>query len=96
MHARCQCGLLSSTQMLICLPWCLQNMSSGLEACGPSTQGVLPVDYCTKPWPAAGLGRALDPGADEDDVAGGTRLELPLWMVHNLAVRGFVSLQCVT
>lgn len=36
----------------------------------------------------------MDPGADEDDVAVGTRLELPLWLVHNLAVRGFVSLRC--
>ena len=43
---------------------------------------------------AAGLGRALDPGADEDDVVAGTRLELPLWMVRNMAKRGFVSLQC--
>lgn len=25
----------------------------------------------------------------------GTKLDLPLWMVRNLAERGFISLQCV-
>jgi hypothetical protein len=72
------------------------NASSRLQTCVCNTRHDLPGGECAKPWPAAGLGRALDPGADEDDVAAGTRLELPLWMVHNLAVRGFVSLQCVT
>lgn len=41
---------------------------------------------------STGLGGALDPGADEVDVGVGARLELPLWLVRNLATRGFVSL----
>lgn len=42
---------------------------------------------------AAGLGRALDPGADADDIASGTRQDLPLWLVRNIANRNMVELQ---
>ena len=42
----------------------------------------------------AGVGRALDPGADTDDVAAGTRLDLPLWLLRNIANRNMVELQC--
>ncbi len=44
--------------------------------------------------PLSGLGRALDPASDAEDVAQGADVDLPLWMVQNLAARQMVTLRC--
>ena len=43
----------------------------------------------------AGLGRALDPASDAEDVASGADVDLPLWMIRNLAARQMVTLRHV-
>lgn len=40
----------------------------------------------------AGLGRALDPASDLDDVVAGATVDIPLWMAHNLAARKLIHL----
>ncbi|GJP55058.1 hypothetical protein CLOM_g14046 [Closterium sp. NIES-68] len=48
----------------------------------------LPVTFRTG---ATGVGRALDPSTDADDLAAGAKVDLPLWMVPHLAKRNMVS-----
>ncbi len=43
----------------------------------------------------AGLGRALDPASDAEDVAANADVDMPLWMVRNLAARQMVTLRRV-
>ena len=55
------------------------------------------VDAMRYEWRAglpSGLGRALDPASDAEDVAQGADVDLPLWMVQNLAARQMVTLRC--
>mmetsp|Transcript_344 Transcript_344/g.590 ORF Transcript_344/g.590 Transcript_344/m.590 type:complete len:197 (-) Transcript_344:655-1245(-) len=40
-----------------------------------------------------GLGRALDPSCDDDDLKAGSEVELPFWLVRDLSLRGIVSLK---
>lgn len=42
---------------------------------------------CTLRHGCTGVGRVLDPGADLDDLAPGTLVDLPLWMVQVMAKR---------
>ena len=42
---------------------------------------------------SSGLGRALDPASDAQDVAQGADVDLPLWMIQNLAARQMVTLR---
>jgi GINS complex subunit 3 len=42
---------------------------------------------------STGLGRAIDPSCDDDDLKTGSEVELPFWLLRDLAIRGFVSLQ---
>uniref|UniRef100_A0A7S0RJI9 DNA replication complex GINS protein PSF3 n=1 Tax=Pyramimonas obovata TaxID=1411642 RepID=A0A7S0RJI9_9CHLO len=39
------------------------------------------------------LGRALDPSCDDDDLKSGSEVELPFWLVKDLASRGMVLLK---
>lgn len=39
-----------------------------------------------------GLGRALDPSCDDDDLKEESNVELPFWVVKDLAARGFVGI----
>ncbi|CAI7862261.1 unnamed protein product [Closterium sp. NIES-53] len=48
----------------------------------------LPVTFRTG---ATGVGRALDPSTDADDLAVGAKVDLPVWMVPALAKRNMVS-----
>lgn len=50
---------------------------------------LIPVTWRTS---SRGLGRALDPGADSDDIINGTQLDLPLWMIREVAKRHMVDL----
>mmetsp|Transcript_17788 Transcript_17788/g.24598 ORF Transcript_17788/g.24598 Transcript_17788/m.24598 type:complete len:184 (-) Transcript_17788:152-703(-) len=40
-----------------------------------------------------GLGRALDPSCDDDDLKEGAELELPFWLTKELATRGMLQLK---
>lgn len=50
---------------------------------------LVPVTWRTA---SRGLGRALDPGADTDDIAAGTQVDLPLWLIRSIVNRHMVDL----
>lgn len=49
-----------------------------------SEENIVP---CVLRHGCTGVGKVLDPGADLDDLAAGTKVELPLWMVQVMARR---------
>eukprot|EP00850_Spirogloea_muscicola_P012634 SM000082S22876 [mRNA] locus=s82:387695:389153:+ [translate_table: standard] len=42
---------------------------------------------------ATGIGRALDPSCDDDDLKKGAQVDLPLWMVQPLAGRNMIDVR---